>query len=115
MDCSKTEVFFSEKRRMCGFYHGICQKCNLSSHNNGANITCDFFCDGHTAKAIKIVQEWSDSHQPKTRFTEFAAAFPNHETAEDGRPVTCAQLIYGPEVECDGDCKACWDKPIEGE
>lgn len=65
MDCSKTEVFLAELKRMCNSFGRCSYGCPLYDFDGGS--TCDVWVLNHNnaEKAIEIVQEWSNSHQPK--------------------------------------------------
>ena len=64
MDCSKTEVFLKEWRRMCKAVG--CSMCEISKKGRG----CKIFLMCEPAEAIKIVQEWSDKHPVEIDWTK---------------------------------------------
>ena len=125
MDCSKTEVFLAEWKRFCtehGKKHygerGICKKCALSTGFEHCNV----FVTKYPERAIKIVQEWSDAHQPKTRLSVLKEHFPNYrrdDNGDPGEPEICAANLFG--INCPypvpgkGVCVKCWNTPIEQE
>lgn len=72
IDCTKTENYFAEKRRMTKrtMREGCkikCSECPLSSLTNGTSecMTCITFEMYHPEKAIEKVQRWSDEHPQK--------------------------------------------------
>ena len=88
IDCSKTENYFAEKRRLTKrrkIYGNAymckidCANCPLNSSNNGTNdmTSCSDFEIFYPEKAIAIVQKWSDEHPQKTYLTEFLKHYPN--------------------------------------
>lgn len=79
-DCSKTEVFFKELKRMCKDYrkHSDCSCfCPFRVMDKSGEFICYFEQDEISKDAIRIVQEWSDEHPIKTRQSEFLKMFPN--------------------------------------
>ena len=126
MDCSKTEVFFSELRRMC---KEICGKEDFSYQDycgiykqKSVCARCSDWLWSNPLEAIKIVQEWSDAHPIKTRLSVLKEAFPNA-PIYNGEPCMCVKMIYGSDIPCavpkeiykmKGDtCLKCWNTPIE--
>lgn len=74
IDCSKTENYFAEKRRMTkraknGLCKLGCSNCPLCSINNNKGQSCTAFEMLYPEKAIEIVQKWSDEHPQKTYLT----------------------------------------------
>lgn len=134
IDCSKTENYFAEKRRMtkrtreegCKIK---CFECPLSSQNNGTSefMSCITFEMLYPKKAIEIVQKWSDEHPQMTYLSEFLKNYPNAQL----RTV----LLYSPGAiplgipKCicpyhlglmsrdncrkDHNCVECWNQPIK--
>ena len=119
MDCSKTEVFLKEWERMCKMVG--CSMCEISKKGRG----CKIFLMYEPAEAIKIVQEWSDSHPIKTRLSVLKEHYPNARIALNGAPYACVKNLYDWVIECpsikkrgyisDEDCLQCWNTPIEGD
>lgn len=75
IDCSKTESYFAEKRRMTkraekGLCKLSCSDCPLCNNNNGEGLSCATFEMYYPEKAISAIQRWSDEHPPKTSLTE---------------------------------------------
>ena len=80
-DCSKTEVFFKELKRMCEKYNSTCVGCKI--YSICFDTGCYGFIKDNPQEAIEIVQKWSDENPPKTRQSEFLKLFPD------------AKIIYG--------------------
>lgn len=71
IDCSKTENYLTEWRRMTkqrkdGICELNCIDCPLSRLNNGIGVHCSVLETNYPEKAIEIVQRWSDEHPQKT-------------------------------------------------
>lgn len=62
MDCSKTEDFFEERRRMCKCYTELCDGCPISIKNNGIGVNCEDLVELYTQEAVVLIQKWSDEH-----------------------------------------------------
>lgn len=127
IDCSKTENYFAEKRRMTKRrkIHGnayMCKidysNCSVDSLNNGTNdnISCSDFEAFYPEKAIAIVQKWSDEHPQKTYLTELLKIFPNTPLNDDGTPKgICLHELGATSLdncEVDNACAKCWNQPI---
>lgn len=124
IDCSKTETYFAEKKRMTEQNtYPCCQRCidcPLSSENNGEDLTCTDFEILYPKRAIEIVQKWSDEHPQKTKKEAFLEAFPKARIYCDGYPSVAACHIFGLPRGIDNctNCKGCvsvWDEPAEVE
>ena len=121
IDCSKTENYFAEKRRMIGQQKdGICQldciDCPLSIDNNGTGIECSVFETLYPEKTISIVQKWSDEHPSKTYLSEFLEHYPSAQLRTDGTPNFCPYRLGLSGIdECSGthNCIKCWNQPIK--
>lgn len=132
IDCSKTENYFAEKRRMTKrrkIYGNAymckidCANCPLNSLNNGTNdmTSCSDFEALYPEKAISIVQKWSDEHPQKTYLSEFLKNYPNAEL-NHGVPKVCLKnlgAVSGCAKTKKGDlyisCYSCCNQPIEGD
>lgn len=121
IDCSKTENYFAEKRRMTKRTEGgicklKCSNCPLCSKNNGTSedLSCTTFEMHHPEKAIEVVQKWSDEHPQKTFLTEFLKNYPNAELDCNGTPKRICPLALGlmDIDDCDDNCIKCWNQPI---
>ena len=130
IDCTKTENYFAEKRRLTKrrkIYGNAymckidCANCPLNSSNNGTNgmTSCSDFETFYPEKAIEIVQKWSDEHPQKTFLTEFLKNYPNAEL-DHGVPKVCLKklgAVSGCAKTKKGDvyisCYSCWNQPIE--
>lgn len=122
IDCSITENYFAERRRMTmTAKYGICKldctKCPLSSKNNGTseNLSCANLEIHYPEKAVAIVQKWSDEHPQKTYLSELLEHFPNTPHNDDGIPNFCPYhlgLMSMDDCRNDGNCAECWNQPI---
>lgn len=99
IDCSKTENYFAEKRRMTkrtknGLCKTKCSDCPLCSDNNGTSedMSCTTFEMYYPEKAVKAVQRWSNEHPQKTFVTEFLKNYPNAEL-DHGVPKVCLKKL----------------------
>lgn len=122
IDCSKTENYFAEKRRMTkrttknGLCKLGCSNCPLCSINNNKGQSCTAFEMLYPEKAIEIVQKWSDEHPQKTYLSEFLKNHPNTLLNDDGTPTFCPYrlgLMGADDCRKDGNCVKCWNQPIE--
>lgn len=122
IDCSITENYFAERRRMTmTAKYGICKldcsDCPLSISNNGTGISCSHFETGYPEEAIAIMQKWSDEHPPKTYLSEFLKNYPNAPLGDGGTPTGICPYELGlmgvDDCRKDGNCVKCWNQPIE--
>lgn len=124
IDCSKTENYFAEKRRMTkrtkdGLCEIKCSDCPLCSNNNGTSkgLLYTDFETLYPKKAIEVVQKWSDKHPSKTYLTELLKIFPNTPLNDDGTPKgICLHELGATSLdncEVDNACAKCWNQPIE--
>lgn len=121
IDCSKTENYFAEKRRMTkraekGLCKLGCSNCPLCSINNNKGQSCTAFEMLYPEKAIEIVQKWSDEHPQKTYLSELLKNHPNTLLNDDGTPTFCPYrlgLMGADDCRKDGNCVKCWNQPIE--
>ncbi len=124
IDCSITENYFAERRRMTmTAKYGICKldctKCPLNSKNNGTseNLSCANLEIHYPEKAVAIVQKWSDEHPQKTYLSEFLKHYPNAPLGDGGTPTGICPyelgLMGAGDCRNDGDCVKCWNQPIE--
>lgn len=132
IDCSKTENYFAEKRRMTkknklngGAYicELNCTDCPLSSLNNDTSdkMPCSDFETIYPEKAIEIVQEWSDEHQKKTYLSEFLKHYPNALVLNNNIPrAFCPHSLGLKDIKsCQGKgfsderCLECWNQTVE--
>ena len=117
MDCNVTTNFLAELKRMHKESDG-CKACPISALNNGENYTCDKFIRMCGDKAIEIVQEWSNAHQPKTRLSEFLEKYPKAKLyGASELPRFCVADLYGTTCEDMGmvgvGCAGCWNTPVD--
>lgn len=122
IDCSKTENYFAEKRRMTkrttknGLCKLGCSNCPLCSINNNKGQSCTAFEMLYPEKAIEIVQKWSDEHPQKTYLSELLKNHPNTLLNDDGTPTFCPYrlgLMGADDCRKDGNCVKCWNQIIE--
>lgn len=124
IDCSKTENYFAEKRRMTkrtkdGLCEIKCSDCPLRSNNNGTSkgLLCTDFETLYPKKAIEVVQKWSDKHPSKTYLTELLKIFPNTPLNDDGTPKgICLHELGATSLdncEVDNACAKCWNQPLK--
>lgn len=122
IDCSITENYFAERRRMTKTRNGAyyvckldCADCLLSAKNNGTGVTCMDLEMLNPEKAIAIVQKWSDEHPQKTYLSEFLKNYPNAPLVHDGTPEICLRKLGLTDIKtCRvGGCVECWNQPIE--
>lgn len=128
IDCSKTENYFAEKRRMTKrrkIYGNAymckidCANCPLNSLNDGTNdmTSCSDFEALYPEKAIEIVQRWSDEHPQKTYLSEFLKNYPNTPLDDDGTPDSICPYDLGlmsiDDCNKDYNCVKCWNQPIK--
>lgn len=125
VDCSVTENYFAERRRMTKVRSGAyyickldCADCLLSAKNNGTGVTCTDLEMLYPEKAIAIVQKWSDEHPQKTYLSELLKNYPNVKLRDDGSPernLCPYQLGLMDENDCEKyhNCVKCWNQPIE--
>ena len=122
IDCTKTENYFAEKRRMTKLTNtGVCKikctNCPLSDKNNGEGRFCVDYESHYPERAIAIVQQWSDEHPQKTYLTELLKIFPNTPLNDDGTPKgICLHELGATSLdncEVDNACAKCWNQPIE--
>ncbi|WP_440447743.1 hypothetical protein [Ruminococcus sp.] len=129
IDCSRTENYFAEKRRMTkkhklnvGAYicELNCTDCPLSSLNNDTSdkMSCSDFESIYPEKAIAIIQKWSDEHPQKTYLTELLEKYPNVLLNDDDTPEGMCPHQLGlkdsiADCKIGYDCVACWNQPIE--
>lgn len=120
IDCSKTENYFAEKRRMTkraekGLCKLSCSDCPLCNNNNGEGLSCATFEMYYPEKAISAIQRWSDEHPPKTFLTEFLKNYPNAQLRIDGTPEICLSSLGLTNYNgCRNGitCSECWNQPI---
>lgn len=122
IDCSKTENYFAEKKRMIkragiGVCRIKCEDCPLGITNNGMDVLCSEFEVLYSEKAIAIVQKWSNAHPQKTYLSELLRTFPNTPLKDDGTPKGICLYELGvtslDNCEVDNACAKCWNQPIK--
>lgn len=68
IDCSITENFLKEYRRMCDSYKN-CDVCPLIKYR-GNGLNCFRYFYTNPREVIRIVQTWSDRNQPEIDWTK---------------------------------------------
>lgn len=81
VDCSKTEEFLKEWKRMCDSSHCTCQMCYLYKMEDIGS--CHTAMRTMPKQVILEVQKWSDEHPRKTRQSKFLKLFPNARMRDD--------------------------------
>ncbi|MDO4301664.1 MAG: hypothetical protein Q4D26_09780 [Clostridia bacterium] len=119
IDCSNVFNYFKERDRMCNYYiaNAHCLHCPLNSVDNGTKKHCDTFVVYNVESALKIIQEWSDTHLQKTYKEDFFEKFPDAENY-NGYPSIRTCELYNKGVCFEKDeiafgCNDCWDKVME--
>lgn len=120
IDCSKTENYFAEKKRMIkragiGVCRIKCEDCPLGITNNGMDVPCSEFETLYPEKAIANVQKWSNAHPQKTYLSELLKIFPNIPLSDDGTPKSLCPFELGVTMteKCNNECVECWNRIIE--
>lgn len=103
-DCSKTEVFLKELKRMCCTNDRICSKCKIFLNSNDGR--CSSFVKNNPLKAVEIVQKWSDENPTKTRQGELLKMFPDVKLL-NGVVGICPRDI-DKKIECCAPQKSCF-------
>lgn len=103
--------FWREFRRMCKTYE-YCEGCPFDK--------LEFSCreikisNNDIKQKVEIVEKWSKEHPVKTMAMDFFEKFPNA-PSNNGVPICCPSQIYeNKNSSCDGNCKKCWNRPLEG-
>ena len=103
-DCSKTEEFFKELKRMCDKFNSTCVGCKI--YDICFDTGCYSFIKNDTQEAIEIVQKWSDENPIKTRQSEFLKMFPNAAMV-DGVIGLCPEWV-DKKIECNYQQTSCY-------
>lgn len=121
IDCTKTENYFAEKKRMIEKHRYLCEvkgcaDCPLHWSKNGMGISCTKLEKSYPDKAIAIMQKWSDEHPQKTYLSEFLKHYPNVKLLGDGTPkCLCPHQLGLKDID---DCRKhytcaeCWNQPM---
>lgn len=108
IDCTKTENYFAEKRRMTmatrlsakwGVCKLSCKECPLFITNNGIGDSCTNL----------------EIHYPK-KASEFLKYYPNAQLRTDGTPNFCPYRLGLSDIdECSEthNCIKCWNQPVK--
>lgn len=102
--------------------NGVCRtrciNCPLSNYNNGKNMLCTLLESQQPEIAVKIVQEWSDTHpKEKTYLSEFLRHYPNASLNSTGIPAwICPRHLGLKDIvgckKCAHTCNECWNQTI---
>ena len=118
-DCSKTEVFLSEWKRLCKSA-GDCEYCLLGkfAEQKGENEYCLAAVTAFRKEAITLMQQWSDEHplpKQKTYADVFFEMHPKAPKTDYGTPCCCRQNVFGTKGNEDcpltDECFECWNEP----
>lgn len=122
IDCSTTNSYIHERKRMCKDMKKInCQCCGFYNRIEGCIEKSIEEADAE--RAVRIVQNWSDRNPPKTLLTEFLERYPNAKLNNRGYPeyiIPCELgaihkvCAYHYNSSCD-ECQDCWNTPINEE
>lgn len=120
IDCMKTENYFAEKKRMIkragiGVCRIKCEDCPLGITNNGMDVLCSELETLYPAKAIEIIQEWSNAHPQRTYLSVFLEHYPNVQLYDTGLPKgVCPYNLGLTDIDdCDNNCVKCWNQTVE--
>lgn len=115
IDCSKTENFLSELKRLHNSNKFSCENCCIP-------VNCKKYClhyiMNNIEDSIDRVQKWSNEHPRKTYIKDFYERFPNYKNNEhEVYNKFCRKLLYERVYvsSCDISCEKCWNEHIEGE
>ena len=118
IDCNITNNYTHERKRMCeSLKKKNCRFCAFKTRQGCISKSIE---EADAERAIKIVQDWSDSHKPKTILDVFNELYPDTiKSKKSGLPqICCAKLGL---VQYCGDlfavdskrCKSCWNTPAK--
>ena len=103
--------YLNQKSRMSKDCTIDCRSCPLVRYSTFTScVALERHCP---AKAVEIVEKWSNEHQVKTRQSEFLKLYPNVDTYEDGILAICPHRLdttFEPIRGCyNTDCKYCME------
>lgn len=118
IDCNSTKNYIHERKRMCeSLKKKNCRFCTFKTRQGCISKSIE---EADPEHAIRIVQNWSDSHKPKTILDVFNELYPDTiKSKKSGLPqICCAKLGL---VQYCGDlfavdskrCKSCWNTPAK--
>jgi len=110
IDCSITENYLKEKRRMTDCCSIDCRECGLANLCNWEDIK------GNEKDAVDVVQAWSDAHPQKTYLEDLKEKYPNVKLGNLGAPKFCPNLIGLKNISggnCINSCDDCWNQIME--
>ena len=112
-------MYLKEKNRMTMFNGrectAKCSECPISEANNDTREYCVVFEKAFPEKAVEIVGKWSKEHTQKTYLSDLLEKYPKAQLEDGDYPggICPHTLGYREEVKCCGDCKDCWNTPME--
>lgn len=120
-NCKNTKEFFEEFDRMCAYHCGDCGNCvtedGIVCPLYEEDTVCTNWIFAQPEIAVKLVQKWSDDHQPETVLEHICKLLPNCNF--DTSDVCCQQLDctikkYNDDAcGCYGCCDECWNRIYE--
>ena len=110
--------YFKAEQRICRFYMQECQKCPLSSFNNGTDVGCTIFVKHEPEKCVEIMKKWAVEHPQKTILQEFLEKYPDARINNRGIPPELCpdDLGYSRAEKCgtgNNICVKCWTRSLE--
>lgn len=118
IDCSITENYLKEKRKMTTNCTMVCSHCPFYLTNINKSISCKMFEFEYPAEAISAVQKWSDEHPTPTNKEKFIEVMKNVFGIElnitsDGVPL---YLNYADKLRENlpfDECEKWWNEPYK--
>lgn len=120
IDCSVTVNFLRGKERMCESFKGVCEHCPLREASRYTEYTCSDYMCAYPEASVKIVQEWSDKHPPKTRLEDLLEKYPKLPLRDDGLldflPTWLGYCEDCRNCRCFENISSdvCWNEPVDG-
>lgn len=84
--------FLQERARMCNSFSPDCEGCRVDEEKPVIS-ECYRWMFENPERAVKIVEEWSAAHPPKTRQSVFLEQYPEAEIDKDGVLILCPKRI----------------------
>lgn len=111
--------YLNEKARMCESYYS-CDVCPFTKAGGRPMPMCPEWVNENPEQAVRIVEEWSATHQIQTRRDKFKEVFGVEPTNchlmildTPLAPTFCSQCEYESGGICNLDSHAWWDAPYE--
>lgn len=118
IDCSKTENFLREWKRMCEMYGSWCGACIF---NKGA-FSCRENVLSDSKRTLELIQIWSDEHPTRTILDELLEHYPKFTLSErnalpiGGDNYVICPSVFGyknlPDCRESNNCVKCWNQPV---